>query len=75
MRCIVCKHGETAPGTVTVSVERAGTVVVVRDVPADVCQTCGEEYLTAQVVEQLESLVDKALGAGMDVAVRRYEAA
>ena len=75
MRCIVCKHGETEPGQVTISVERRGAVVVVRDVPADVCTTCGEEYLSAPVMKKLEAAVEQAQGAGLDVAVRHYEAA
>jgi YgiT-type zinc finger domain-containing protein len=75
MRCIVCKHGETEPGRVTISVERQGSVVVIRDVPADVCTTCGEEYLSAPVMKELEVAVDQAQEAGLDVAVRHYKAA
>ncbi len=75
MRCIVCKHGETEPGHVTISVERRGAVVVIRDVPADVCATCGEEYLSAAVMKELEAAVDQAQSAGVDVAVLHYKAA
>ena len=75
MRCIVCKHGETEPGPVTISVERQRAVVVIRDVPADVCTTCGEEYLSAAVMKELEAAVQQAQGAGVDVAVRHYNAA
>jgi YgiT-type zinc finger domain-containing protein len=75
MRCIVCKHGQTEPGRVTISVERGGAVVVIRDVPADVCATCGEEYLSAPVMKELETTVDQAQGAGVEVAVRHYTAA
>ena len=75
MRCIVCKHGETEPGRVTLSVERQGAVVVIRDVPAEVCATCGEEYLSAPVMKELEAAVERAQDAGVDVAVRHYKAA
>lgn len=75
MRCIVCKHGETEPGRVTISIERQGSVVVIRDVPADVCATCGEEYLSTPVLKELETAVEQAQGAGLDVAVRHYKAA
>jgi YgiT-type zinc finger domain-containing protein len=34
MRCVICKVGETAPGTVTVTLQRGNTGTVVRDVPA-----------------------------------------
>jgi YgiT-type zinc finger domain-containing protein len=75
MRCIVCKHGETEAGQVTISVERDGSVVVIREVPADVCATCGEEYLSAAVMKALEAAVEQAQGAGVEVAVRHYRAA
>ena len=38
MTCVLCKNGVTRPGMVTVTLERGKTVVVVRDVPADVCE-------------------------------------
>jgi YgiT-type zinc finger domain-containing protein len=75
MKCIVCKHGETEPGRVTISVDRQGAVVVIRDVPSDVCTTCGEEYLSAAVMKTLEVAVEQAQSAGVDVAVRHYQAA
>lgn len=75
MRCIACKHGQTQPGQVTITVERRGAVVVIRDVPADVCATCGEEYLSAPVMRELETAVEQTQGAGLDVAVRHYKAA
>jgi YgiT-type zinc finger domain-containing protein len=45
MRCMVCKVGDTARGTVSVTLQRGNTVVIVRDAPAAVCQSCGEYYL------------------------------
>jgi hypothetical protein len=34
MKCVICKQGETRPGAATVTLEREGTVLVVRSVPA-----------------------------------------
>jgi len=75
MRCIVCKHGETEPGVTTLSVDRGGHVVVIRSIPADVCSTCGEEYLSAEVMKTLEAEVEQAERAGIEVAVRSFQAA
>jgi YgiT-type zinc finger domain-containing protein len=75
MRCIICKQGQTAPGETTISIERDGSVVVIRNVPASVCTTCGEEYVSADVMRSLETAVDQAQGAGLDVAVRHFRAA
>lgn len=75
MRCIVCKHGETESGVTTLSVDRGGHVVVIRSVPADVCSTCGEEYLSAEVMKTLEAEVEQSERAGIEVAVRSFQAA
>jgi YgiT-type zinc finger domain-containing protein len=45
MKCMVCKVGDTARSTVTVTLQRGNTVVIVRDAPAAVCQNCGEYSL------------------------------
>jgi YgiT-type zinc finger domain-containing protein len=53
MRCIICKEGDTAPGTVTVTLQRGNTVVIVRDVSAAVCQNCGEYCLDKATTRKL----------------------
>jgi YgiT-type zinc finger domain-containing protein len=75
MKCIVCKNGSTEPGTVTVTVDKRTTVVVIRDVPAAVCTTCGEEYIDADTMREIEKLVKSAQEAGMNVAVQHFKAA
>lgn len=75
MKCLVCKHGQTKPDETTISVDRNRVVVVIRKTPADVCETCGEEYLSSEVMKELEIAVERAEGAGVDVAVRHFKAA
>jgi YgiT-type zinc finger domain-containing protein len=53
MMCIVCKHGETRLGVTTVVLQRGAATVVINDVPARVCENCGEEYVDEQVVERV----------------------
>jgi YgiT-type zinc finger domain-containing protein len=59
MKCTICKHGDTAPGQTTVTLERTGTVTVIRNVPAQICADCGEYYLdgptTTRVMQQAEA--------------------
>ena len=33
MQCIICKFGETSPGTTTVTLERGNTTLVIKSVP------------------------------------------
>lgn len=45
MRCVICRQGETRPGTATLVLERDGLTLVLKNVPAEVCENCGEEYV------------------------------
>lgn len=74
MKCVVCKHGETAPGTTTVTVDRGNVVVVLRHVPADICQNCGADYTRGDVMGTIENIVESATNAGAIVEIREYQA-
>ncbi len=63
MRCPICKHGETRPDRVTVALDRTtprNVTVVFRNVPAEVCANCGEEYVsettTGALLRQAEAV-------------------
>lgn len=75
MRCVVCKFGVTEPGTTTVTLERDQTVLVVRSVPAEVCNNCGEAYVDELTTKRLLDSAEAALHAGVQVDVREYKAA
>ena len=45
MKCVICKNGQTVNQTVTVTLEQNGKTFVFKDVPARVCENCGEQYL------------------------------
>ena len=45
MKCVICKHGETKDGTTTIILEREGSTIVFKDVPAKICDNCGENML------------------------------
>ena len=36
MKCLICKQGETRPQRVTVPLQRSGTTIIFKEVPADV---------------------------------------
>ena len=74
MKCTICKHGETAPGIVTVTLQRGDTTVVLKGVPADVCDNCGEYYLDETVAKQVFAMADQAVRQGAEVEIRRYAA-
>jgi YgiT-type zinc finger domain-containing protein len=55
-RCPVC-GGELKPRCVTYTKEHNGKLVAIGNVPAEVCQKCGEEYFAPQVVDELHRLI------------------
>lgn len=75
MKCAVCKQGETEPGKATVTLERDGLTLVIKDVPAEVCNNCGEEYVDETVVEELLKTAEEVAQSGAEVDIREYMAA
>ena len=75
MKCVICKHGETRPGKATVTLERNGATLVIKDVPAEVCANCGEEYVSEDTTSRLLKSAEEAVKAGVKVDVREYVAA
>jgi YgiT-type zinc finger domain-containing protein len=74
MKCVVCKLGETRPGFTTVTLEREGAALVVRKVPAQICDNCGEAYVSAEVTRSLLQSAREALRAGVEVDIREFVA-
>ena len=75
MRCVICKHGDIKPGTATVTLTREQLTLVVKDVPANVCANCGEEYVDEDTSKQLFRIAQEVARAGVQVDVRQYIAA
>lgn len=75
MKCSICKKGETGLGKATVTLEKNGTTLVFKNVPAQICQNCGEEYVGEDVTTQLLKAAQEASQVGIQVDVREYQAA
>lgn len=75
MKCVICKHGETKPGVMTATLERGGATLVFKGVPAEVCQSCGESYLSSETTQKLLSQAEESVKKGVQVDVRQFMAA
>jgi len=75
MKCVVCKQAETRPGVTTVTLQRGESTFVVREVPAEVCPNCGEDYVDSRVTADLLRSAENLASAGTQVDIRRYAAA
>jgi len=74
MRCVICKKGETRKGYATVTLERKGVTIDFQNVPAQICGNCGEEYVSAEVTNDLMRMAEEAVNSGVSFEVRRYAA-
>jgi YgiT-type zinc finger domain-containing protein len=74
MKCAICKSGRTAAGSTTVTLHREACTVVFKDVPADVCDNCGEYYLSEQVTADLLRRAETAAARGTEFEILRYAA-
>jgi len=75
MNCVVCKVGTRQPGTVTVTLERDGAIVLIKDVPAQVCDTCGNYTLSAEITSLVLARANEAVENGAELEVLRLKVA
>lgn len=64
MKCAICRNGETFDGRITVLLERGETTLVFKDVPAQVCENCGEEYLSSHTNNDLIKKANESRNKG-----------
>ena len=74
MICVICKNGKTQNGHVTVTVHRGETTVILKRVPADVCDNCGEYYLSSEVAARVLERAESAVKSGAEVEILRFAA-
>lgn len=75
MKCLMCKNEKTVEGTTTVTLERDGMTLVIKNVPAQVCPNCGEAYVDGKTTARLLESAEAAACEGVQVEVRDYQAA
>lgn len=75
MKCFVCKHGETRPGTASITLERQGMIIVIQNVPGEICEICGEAYHSEHVTSLVLKQAEQAYRDGIGVAVAPFKKA
>jgi len=74
MRCTICKQGQARPGAATVMLHRGEAAVIIREVPAHICDNCGEYFLSESVTAEVLARAERAAQNGVEVEVLRYAA-
>lgn len=75
MNCTICKNGTTSPGVVTVTLQQAGSIIVFKNVNAQVCENCGEYYLDEQTSQKLFEQASASIKHGAEVEICHLQGA
>ena len=61
MKCFFCgAESEWKNTTTSETTDYEGRLIIIKNIPCDECEGCGEKYFQDEVMERLEKLFDKA---------------
>jgi YgiT-type zinc finger domain-containing protein len=70
-----CKCQEFNQSLTTHVVNYKGCVIIVKNVPCEECEQCGEKYYSDEVARQLEQIVNTAKQLMQEISVIDYSKA
>jgi len=75
MKCAICKTGEMKEGQTSVTLTRGNSTLIVKSVPAHICDNCGEYWLESEVTSIVYQIADDAVKKGAELEICRFIAA
>lgn len=69
---MLCKCDTVRQSTTTHVVNYRGSVIVIKNVPCEECEQCGEIFYTDEVAEHLETMVNDAKKLLQEISVIDY---
>lgn len=75
MNCVICKNGNSKQGLVTFTLERGNVIVVFKNVPAMVCENCGNFYLTTETTKLLMEKAAGTIEKGVEFEIINFQPA
>lgn len=73
-RCPLC-GGRLRPGVAIVPFVLPDAVVLIRDVPAEICHSCHEPYMTGKVTDRITTLLNQLRAFHAEVSIISYSEA
>ena len=70
--CMFCKCDTLIPSFTTHVVNYNDTIIVIKNVPCEECEQCGEKFYTDDVAEKIERRVNLAKQMMQEIAVLDY---
>jgi YgiT-type zinc finger domain-containing protein len=75
MKCAICKNGNTYEGLTTVTLEQDNTLVIIKEVPAHICDNCGHYYLAEEFAARVMAIAQETVKKGVEIEVARFNVA
>ena len=75
MKCPICKFGEMKDGYAQVVLTRGNSTAIFRNVPAKVCDDCGEYYLDEGEAQDVYSRAESCFKTGQEFTLIDYKIA
>ena len=73
--CMFCKCETSRPSFTAHVVNYKDCLIIVKNVPCEECQQCGEKYYSDEVAGKLEQIVNLAKGLMQELSVLDYSKA
>ncbi|TFG83373.1 MAG: type II toxin-antitoxin system MqsA family antitoxin [Spirochaetales bacterium] len=74
MNCVICKEGLYMDGLTTVVLTKGDSSIIIKGVPAQICDLCGEYTLDSATTELVMAMAKEAFDKGAEVEIRRFAA-
>ncbi|MGO1479288.1 type II toxin-antitoxin system MqsA family antitoxin [Senegalia sp. (in: firmicutes)] len=71
MNCILCKANLTK-GRINHIVDLKEGIIIIKNVPANICEQCGDYYLDTKTALELETMVDEINKIKPEVFIVNY---
>jgi YgiT-type zinc finger domain-containing protein len=72
MTCPICKHGHTVSTSTTLVFQKGSFTIIVKNVPAEVCDYCDESFLSENVSNRVIDLTRNEETGGSAVKLLHY---
>lgn len=74
IECVICKNGTMQDGHVTVTLQRGESVIIIKNVPASVCENCGEYKLSESVTARVMQIAEESVNKHVEIEVLQFAA-
>ena len=72
MKCVICKNGTTTEGFVNIPIVRKDKIIFIKNVPAQICDNCGEYYMNTDVAKEIYNKANERMNQGVEMEVTQY---